>query len=168
LDVVVVDFEGWYRAHHATVLRSLAVAAGDVEVGREATDEAFARALERWDTVSAMSSPTGWVYVVAMNLLRRGYRRRQLERRALANAGGPTDAPPGTLPVEVWDAVRGLSPRQREVLGLRYLAAMTEPEIAATLRIAPGTVARTLHDARWRLGEQLGVHDNERLVEVKR
>ncbi len=38
--------------------------------------------------------------------------------------------------------------RQREVVALHYLNGLTEAEVARVLGVAPGTVARTLHDAR--------------------
>ena len=45
------DFERWYRREHPRVVAALAVAGGDVDVAREATDEAFVRAYERWARV---------------------------------------------------------------------------------------------------------------------
>ena len=149
-------FEAWYRAGHRQVLAALVAVAGDIELGREATDEAFARALERWDRVQGMGSPTGWVYTVGVNLLRRGHERRALERRTLRRVGQRDEAPPATLAVEVWDAVRTLPRREREAVALRYLGGLTEPQVAEALGLAPGTVARLLHDARRRLSALLG------------
>lgn len=48
------SFDGWYRSEHPRLLALLTVAAGDADVGREITSEAFVRALERWDRVEAM------------------------------------------------------------------------------------------------------------------
>lgn len=148
-------FEAWYRASHRQVLAALIAAAGNVELGREATDEAFTRALERWDRVQSMSSSTGWVYTVGLNLLRRGHERRQLERRMLRRVGRRHESPPATLAVEVWDAVRALPRREREAVALRYLGGLTEPKVAEALGLAPGTVARLLHDGRRRLAVTL-------------
>jgi RNA polymerase sigma factor (sigma-70 family) len=60
------------------------------------------------------------------------------------------------MAIDVWDAVSRLPRRQREVIALRYLAALSEREVAQTLGIAPGTVARSLHDARRTLAQALG------------
>jgi RNA polymerase sigma-70 factor (ECF subfamily) len=64
-------------------------------------------------------------------------------------------APPERVAPEVdhglWDAVRSLPKRERELVALRYVGGLTEPEIAASLGIAVGTVSRGLHDARSRL-----------------
>ena len=40
--------EAWYRAEHPRLIGLLTVAAGDADVAREVTAEAFSRALERW------------------------------------------------------------------------------------------------------------------------
>ena len=163
-------FEAWYLAHHGRVLGALVAVAGGVELGREATDEAFTRAFERWDRVQAMDAPTGWVYTVGVNLLRRGNERRELERRAVRRVGGRDDTPPATLAVEVWDAVRSLTRREREAVALRYLGGLTEKQVGEAMGVAPGTVARLLHDARQRLAELLDpeLGDDAEDLEVRR
>jgi hypothetical protein len=40
-----VDFEGWYVANHARVVASLLLATGNLDLTRDAVDEAFTRAL---------------------------------------------------------------------------------------------------------------------------
>lgn len=66
------DFEGWYAREHPKVLALMRVASGDFELAHEATAEAFARALERWDRVSAMERPGGWTYRVALKCGQQG------------------------------------------------------------------------------------------------
>lgn len=154
-----LDFEAWYQASYSRVLASLVLAAGGIELGREATDEAFARALERWDRVAAMASPAGWVYVVALNELRRGARRRNLERPAFERTGRQDDRPPDTLSIEVWDSLRSLPRREREAVALRYIGGLTEAQVADAMGISPGTVARMLHDARGRLASVFSDED---------
>ncbi|MDP9336881.1 MAG: SigE family RNA polymerase sigma factor, partial [Actinomycetota bacterium] len=60
-----VDFEAWYRQVHPRLVSALSLIAGDVDLGRDAVDEACARALERWSRVREMRSPSGWTYRVA-------------------------------------------------------------------------------------------------------
>ena len=80
------DFDEFYAAHFDDIARAISLAAGDRELARDATQEAFARALRRWRTVRDMDRADGWVYVVAMNQLRDHWRR--LERhRPMAPAG---------------------------------------------------------------------------------
>jgi RNA polymerase sigma-70 factor (ECF subfamily) len=74
-------FEDFYRAHRETILRAVVFALEDADLALEATDEAMARAHERWDDVAAMSNPMGWVFRVAVNVVRNRLRRRGVERR---------------------------------------------------------------------------------------
>jgi RNA polymerase sigma-70 factor (ECF subfamily) len=148
-----VAFEDWYRREHGRLAASLIVVSGDVDAATDAVDEAFARALDRWDSVSAMASPVGWTYRVALNVLRRRMRRAGIESRAARSVEQGRDA---RLPdPELWDAVSRLPRRQRTAIVLRYVADLPESDIAAAMGIARGTVAATLAAARRRLEEDL-------------
>lgn len=150
-------FEHWYALHHGRLLTALALLAGDVELARDVTAEAFSRALERWDRVGAMENPAGWTYTVALNLLRRRRRRHVLEARKLrrlvdwpAITEGRSD-----VEIDVIRAVLALPERARAAVFLRYYAGMTEPEVAEAMGVAPGTAAATLSAARRRLAARL-------------
>jgi RNA polymerase sigma factor (sigma-70 family) len=142
-------FEDWYRREHGRLAASLVVVAGDLDAATDAVDEAFARALDRWDSVSAMASPVGWTYRVALNVLRRRMRRAGLERRVAREAG--TLAEPDLPDNDLWQAVGRLPRRQRTAIVLRYVADLPEADIAAAMSITRGTVAATLAAARRRL-----------------
>src|SRR5438128_2155222 len=80
-DIVVIDdvqptFEDFYATARPSIARALALALGDVDLATEATDEALARAYERWPLVSRLDRPEGWVYRVAMNWALSVLRRR--------------------------------------------------------------------------------------------
>jgi RNA polymerase sigma-70 factor (ECF subfamily) len=145
-------FESWYRAEHPRLLAALTVATGDVEVAQDLVSEAFARALERWERVSAMASPGGWVREVAVNLLRRMHRRAALERRLLGRQRpAHSQSPFESIDPELWKAVVSLPPRQRAVLGLRSVLDLSQADTARLLGIRPGTVSATLVEARRRI-----------------
>lgn len=163
MGVDVEDFDRWYLREHPVLLSALTVVAGDPDVAREATDEAFARAFERWTRVVAMASPAGWVYRTALNVLRRRARRQSLERRLLGRVPPEVESPLGWS-VEVLDAVRALPERERVAIALRYVADLSTVQIAEIMRIAPGTVGSTLHAGRRRLAMTLG--DEPGYVEV--
>jgi RNA polymerase sigma-70 factor (ECF subfamily) len=93
-----------------------------------------------------MSSPEGWVYRVAVNVVRRSARRRSLEGRLLRRlrVDEAIPAPAG----EVWDLVRSLPERQRMAVVLRYVSDLEEGAIAQVMGVTRGTVASTLSDAR--------------------
>jgi RNA polymerase sigma-70 factor (ECF subfamily) len=150
---VVPAFEDWYRSEHARVLGALYVLSGEPDAARDATDEAFTRALAAWPKVSTMASPGGWVYRVALNQLRRALRRRSLEQRMLPRQF-VRNAPAAVLP-EVWQAVGDLPGRQRTAIVLRYVADLPEADIAVAMGVQRGTVSSTLALARRRLGELL-------------
>jgi RNA polymerase sigma-70 factor (ECF subfamily) len=152
--VVEGAFEEWYLQHHRQVISSLVALCGEVALAQDAADEAFVRALSDWKRVQAMSSPAGWVYRVALNVLRRTLRRRALEVRLLLREfAQPTDI--ASHP-EVWAAVRTLPERQRQAIVLRFVADLAEVDIAIAMGVSRGTVASTLAAARRRLTDLLG------------
>lgn len=155
----VPDFDRWYATSRPRLHASMVVACRDADLAADLTDEAFARALAHWRRVQVMASPLGWTYRVAHNLLRRKMRRRSMEAGLLA--GLPVIE--SVLPsfgeyLDVWDAVAALPERQRHAVVYRYVADLTEPEIAEILGVSRGTVASTLHDARRSLAAVLGDH----------
>jgi RNA polymerase sigma factor (sigma-70 family) len=156
--VFVESFDAWYSREHDRMIATLVLTTGNVELAIEGVDEACSRALERWQTVGAMDSPSGWVYRVALNQARRAARRRTMEQRFFQKLVPKPDlpAPAG----ELWELVASLSERQRQVVMLRHVAELKENEIGAVLGISRGTVSSTLHDAHQRLGRLLN-DDNE-------
>jgi RNA polymerase sigma-70 factor (ECF subfamily) len=156
--VFVESFDAWYDREHDRMITTLLLTTGDLEIAVEGVDEACSRALERWQRVGAMKSPSGWVYRVALNHASRLARRRTIETRLFRKMVPSPDlpAPAG----EVWKLVASLPARQRQVVMLRYVAELPEGEIAAALKISRGTVSSTLHDARQHLARWL-IDDDE-------
>jgi RNA polymerase sigma factor (sigma-70 family) len=157
--VFVESFDAWYEREHDRMIATLLLTTGSLDLATEGVDEACSRALERWECISAMDSPSGWVYRVAINHARRLARRRSMEERLFRRLAPPPDlpAPAG----EIWALVESLPQRQRQVVMLRYVAGLPEREIGTALGISRGTVSSTLHDARQRLGNLLS-DDDER------
>jgi RNA polymerase sigma-70 factor (ECF subfamily) len=146
-------FDSWYRRAHPRLVAALFVVTGDLSVASESVDEAFARALERWDRVGAMDRPSGWVFKVALNVSRRTARRAVLERRLLRRQAWQVDVPAPAG--EVWSMVADLPRREREVVVLRHMGGFGEAEIAACLGISRSTVSTTLRSAHHRLFQLL-------------
>jgi len=146
IDGPYVEFDGWYRLAHPRLVASLLLISGSTEDALEATDEAFLRAWVHWKRVGAMAAREGWVYTVGVNDLRRRARRRAIEARLLGRMvqDGTVPAPGG----EAWDAVRHLPRRRREAVVLRYVADLTEADIAAVMGIRRGTVSAALGASR--------------------
>jgi RNA polymerase sigma factor (sigma-70 family) len=132
---------------------TLLLATGEMDLATEGVDEACARALAKWDRVGAMESPTGWVYLVALNHARRLARRKWIERSLLPRIASRPQMPP--VATDVWQLVSTLPERQRQIVVLRHVADLKEAEIAEALHITRSTVSTTLRDAHHRLGSLL-------------
>ena len=151
-----IDFSTWYADERDGVVRSLLVIGGDPDGARDAVAEAFSRAYERWGRVATMASPTGWVYRVALNEIRRRERRRRIEARLLQRRADPRPAAPPDVDPELWTAVAALPRREREVVVLRYVADLREREVADVLGISEGAASAALVAARRHLAHALG------------
>jgi RNA polymerase sigma-70 factor (ECF subfamily) len=153
------DFEPWYRDVHPSLVTVLAAAVGDGDLAKDAADEALARAWRHWKRVSVMSSPEGWTYRVALNVARRRQRRRSVEGHLLRRHATPSVVPGPTG--ELWLVVAALPPRQREAVLLRHVGQLTEPEIAAAMRVTRATVSTTLRAAYSRLAIEMDTASTE-------
>lgn len=75
--------------------------------------------------------------------------------RADPKGRAPDVAPPPQWHLDIWDGLRSLPRRELEAIVLRYVADLPVLEVATIMKIAPGTVASTLHDARAHLAVTL-------------
>jgi len=141
-----VPFDEFFARHHDEMVRALTMALGDVEFGRDAAAEGFARALERWSTVSGYANPPGWVYRVGLNWARSGRRKFRRERvgMRLTDHAAPEFAPSDA---QLVDALAHLSIEHRTVVVGRYYFDWSEAQLADALDIAPGTVKSRLSRA---------------------
>ncbi len=147
-------FVDWYRVEYPRLVNVVARLVGDRELARDAAAEAFSLALERWENVGAMASPSGWTYRVAFNLARRQGRRLRLERMLLRRPAEPSIT--GDRTHELWDAVGRLPARQRAAVVLHYGLDISYDSVAEVMGVASGTVAATLAAARRNLAAALG------------
>lgn len=158
-----VAFDRFYADHfdrtHAVVL----ALRGPRSAAEEVTQEAFERALRRWEVVAALGRPDLWVQRVALNLATSRLRRVAAEARAVARLAGrrPTAVTAGYDEAErFWALVRQLPTRQGHVVALFYAADLSVVEIAEALEVAEGTVKSHLHAARRRLAALLEVEED--------
>lgn len=124
----------------------------------DVVQEAFIRALQRWDEVAAMDRPDLWVQRVALNLATSRLRRFATEARALSRFAGRRVVVHDRLPdgdEAFWSAVRRLPSQQAGAVALRYAADLPVVDVAAVMGLAEGTVKAHLHRARLRLAEVL-------------
>ena len=154
LPALPMPFDEFFTRHHAEMVRALSLALGDVELGRDAAAEGFARALERWTTVSNYANPTGWVYRVGLNWARSGRRKWRRERTGmrLTDHAGPDVAP---RDAQIGAALGQLSIDHRTVVVGRYYLDWSEAQLAEALDVAPGTVKSRLSRALDQLASQM-------------
>lgn len=156
-------FEEVYAAHATSTLAVVLALRGPSVGAEDVTQEAFARAYERWEDVGRMARPDLWVQKVALNLATSRLRRAAAELRALTRVGPPEfargPAPDGDQ--DFWRAVRRLPPRQAEVVALHYAGDLAVADVAAVVGRAEGTVKAQLHTARQRLATLLVAGEGE-------
>ena len=152
-----MPFDEFFARHHAEMVRALTLALGDVESGRDAAAEGFARALERWSTVSGYANPSGWVFRVGLNWARSGRRKWHRERTGLrlTDVEAPEVIPHDAALVA---ALGRLSVEHRTVVVGRYYFDWSEAQLAEALDVAPGTVKSRLNRAVSKLASLLEEH----------
>ncbi|MBK5268126.1 MAG: sigma-70 family RNA polymerase sigma factor [Acidimicrobiia bacterium] len=136
------SFEDFFQLQHDAVCRPLSVSLRDAGLAREATDEAFVRAFERWETVKDYDNPTGWVYRVALNWGRSRLRRRKFE---VVGAVPERGAYRSGFDPDLDQALAKLPLDDRAMVVLKHLAGWTYEEIAEALGMKAGTVKSRLH-----------------------
>lgn len=145
-------FEAIYGRHHRPALALARRIVGRSGAAEEATQDAFLslwRAAGRFDPDRA--SVRGWLLTIVRNrsvdALRTGARHAQhepLPQDAADRIAGPCRTDEDVLAAQQCTDVRRLvaelSPEQREVIGLAYVAGYTQSEIATRVGIPLGTV----------------------------
>lgn len=134
-----VEFGEFYESARNRVYRAVVLATRQPDRAEDATAEAFARALARWERLAQHPNPTAWVVRTALNSFRSGWRIWRLETNAMPPLLAAPDERRSVDPFllrQLWRLPR----RQREVVALRILLDLDARETAGTLRIAEGTV----------------------------
>ena len=138
-----------YDSSYSRSVRLVALTTGSNAIAEEIVQDAFVEMLGRWD---AIRDPQAYLRRVLMSRSNSWLRRLRVERRHATTRGD----------IALWhdpdmiafvDAVRGLAPKQRAAIVLRYDEGMSEAQIAAALGCRPGTVKSLLSRARAALRE---------------
>jgi RNA polymerase sigma factor (sigma-70 family) len=138
------EFERFYEKEAQAVFRAVYLLSRDAALAEDATQEAFARALERWDRLRSKSWVGGWVVTTALNVSRRSMRKRTFRLTSTA----PGDPPSQEEAIDLWQRVRALPLRQQQTVVLYYRFGTPVEEIARILDCAEGTVRTHLARAR--------------------
>jgi RNA polymerase sigma-70 factor, ECF subfamily len=148
------ELEALYRRRFAAFARVSISITGNVELGREAVQEAFARAIENGADFRGECPLEAWVWRIVLNLARTFAKRAAYETPTATPADAVATNGRGELNnIRLW--VRALPQRQREAVFLRYWGDLDYRTIAAALDIEVGTVSATLSAAHQTLHRSL-------------
>jgi RNA polymerase sigma-70 factor (sigma-E family) len=136
---------------------------GDPAVAEDLAAEALARTYAHWRRVRDYEYLDAWVLRVVTNLAIDAVAK---SRAPVVDGHGASIEDAAVLRVTLAQALRALPARQRDAVVLRYLADMSEGDVAASLGVAPGTVKSHLHRAVAQLRESLGPSFDAQLEEL--
>jgi RNA polymerase sigma-70 factor, ECF subfamily len=157
MDESPLEFDAFFHRHHPRLFAALCLTTGDRHEADEIAQDAFLKLLERWDRVTQMDDPAGYLFTTAMNLFRKRYRRAKLASRLLLVQPKPDDA---FATIDDRDllvrALRDLTPQQRAAIVLTTILDVPSPEAAKALGIKDSTVRVLAKNAREALRASVG------------
>jgi RNA polymerase sigma-70 factor (ECF subfamily) len=156
------DFDTFYAQTSQRVLQHVYAVCGNLAEAQDVVQESYARAWQRWATVSQYDRPEAWVRTVAWRLAANRWRGLRRWLGACVRLGRPAVAV-GPTPdrVAVIDALRRIPRVQREAVVLHYLLDLPVAEIAAITGAPIGTIKVRLARARAALAPLLRDLDKE-------
>jgi RNA polymerase sigma-70 factor (sigma-E family) len=139
-----------YEAHAVGLIRLGVVMLGDRAAAEDVVQDAFCGLYRRWGRLADPAKALSYVRASTLNGCRSELRHRIRAQRRGGPAPDTADAASaeqaallGEEHRQVLSALRRLPDRQREALVLRFYLDQTEPEIAESMGISPGTVKST-------------------------
>jgi RNA polymerase sigma factor (sigma-70 family) len=149
------EFGAFFDATWTRALRTVSRMGLNKEDAEDVVLDAMAVTYDRWSRVRVLPYREAWVLKVATNRALRQLTKANRGQRSLPSRPVPPEEEIVTR-LSVRDGIAGLPRRQREVMTLRYLADLPEDEVAAVLRLKPGTVKQHASRARAALRDALG------------
>jgi RNA polymerase sigma-70 factor, ECF subfamily len=167
------EFSRVVERHRPQIFRFLLASTRDLDLAETLTQECFLKAHRNWSNFRGESSAVTWLMRIAINLQKDHWRNRRMQfwRQTRTNAVDLDEASDWLPSAEssqeqkllarervsqVWQAVNGLSERQRTVFLLRYVEELELSEIAQTTGLSEGTVKAHLSRALGRVRAELG------------
>jgi len=148
-----LDWERAFDLHYRSLYRALVGATGRPDGVDDAIQDAFAQGL-RGKLPADARSIEAWLFVVALNRIRRSRRRAALflPLRRDDRAADPVDA--ALRRIDVLARLNALSLGDRQLLVAKFYVGLTQDELAKALGIPRGTVSSAISRAaaRFRAG----------------
>lgn len=150
------EFDDFYAGSVLRVSGYVYALSGDRGETEDVVQEAYARAWQHWDKLSAYGDPEAWVRTVAYRIRVSQWRRVTAGFRAHRRHGPAPDVPELSVDyVAIIAALRKIPASQRRAVVLHYLVGLSVEEVARETGVAPGTVKAHLSRARSRLAALL-------------
>lgn len=150
-----LSFEAFYAANERRLFRALFVLTGSSDQAEDLAQHAFCRVWERWERVSALDDPAGYLFRTAFNAHHSATRRAVRAARRIVDVVVHTTPPPPPEPADVAAdrdhvarALAELTPRQREAVVLTQLLDCDASHAARIMRVRPATVRVLVSQAR--------------------
>jgi RNA polymerase sigma-70 factor, ECF subfamily len=149
-------FDAFYLGTNRRVLHQMYAMTSNLADAQDLVQEAYARAWQRWSTVSVYDDPEAWVRTVAWRLAASRWRKAKNGVAALWRHGPPDDTPePSIDNVALVQALRRIPEAQRRAIVLHHLSGLSVAEVAHETRSPVGTVKARLARGRAALAELL-------------
>jgi RNA polymerase sigma-70 factor, ECF subfamily len=156
------EFDTFYRDTRQRLFTMVYALTGDVAEAQDVTQDAYARAWQRWDRVSAYGNPEGWVRTVARRIAISHWRRARNALTAQRRSATRDRAPgPGPDLVALIDALATLAAPVRTAIVLHRLVDLSVAEVARETGTPEGTVKARLARGRRALAAVLATEDPE-------
>ena len=131
------QFEAWFGELYPSAYRVAYRLLFNAAAAEDTAAEAFTRAFARWSHVGTLPYRDAWLLRVTTNLALTALSRRP---PPLVEPASITIDDSAATRLALGAALAALSSRQRDVIALRYLADLSEADVASALGISPGTV----------------------------
>ena len=169
----VEAFEMLYQMHQAGIFTFIRSQVRQAELAADLTQDTFVRAWESLPKLRDENAFRSWLHSIASNLIRdemkSGRARLELLESAWHEENGsvrpeqPTSDRNGPEQItlaqeanrELWEALGALPTEQRAALVMHHLEGMSVKEIAAAMKVRPGTIMSRLARAREALRQRL-------------
>ena len=158
-------FDDLYRQYYARVYAYLRFRVGSIEVAEDLVSQVFERALTHLADLQSAAAVGAWLFRIARNCATDYFRRLRPASSldTLIDFSHPRECSPEEMIVAEEERARllillkRLPEREREVIGLKFVACLQNREIARVLNMPEGTVGSLLHRTLARLRDAL--HD---------
>jgi RNA polymerase sigma factor (sigma-70 family) len=155
-------FAALYEAQFDRVYAFVRFRTGDGPIAEDIAAEVFTRAWSKLPDPGDRNAATAWLFTTARRLIVDHYRRGWHQTlAAVEESAHPSSPSPEAAAFSserlalLTRCLTDLSDRERDVIGLRFVAQLRHREIGALVRTSEGNVAKILHRALGKLRDRL-------------